>query len=113
MKHLLSLVIWSALVLVLSSLGHWTLGVLSSFAIIPIFRHGGLEAAILGFLSGSIAWGALAYYLDLGNGHVLSQMIGTLLTLSSTSLVLITAMIGGIGIALSGWAASNLLSTKN
>lgn len=114
MKHILSLALWSVLVFAVSYFGHWTLGMLPGFLIIPIFRTRTLTAFLLGFLSGFLAWGAYAWLLDRRNAHQLSEMIGDLLSISSSPiLIIITGIIGGLAIGLSGWLACSLRSANN
>ncbi len=57
-----------------------------------------------GFIAGLILWGEYAWLLDWQNEHILSGRMGALLgDLSSTQLVLVTALMGGVTAALGAW----------
>lgn len=61
-------------------------------------------AWLAGFTGLFLLWGALAWWIDLANSHILSQKIAAILPLSGSSLllILVTAFIGAL---VAGFAA--------
>ncbi len=69
-----------------------------------IFMARPAQAAIIGFLALFISWATLAYIADVQNNSILSGKIGELFGgLSSTTLWIVTGLIGGIGGLIGGW----------
>jgi hypothetical protein len=74
-------------------------GIAAAAALVNILlplRHG--TAFLSGFIAVFLLWGILAWSIDSANGSILSQRIAQILPLggSSTLLILVTALVGGL-----------------
>ncbi len=113
MKTLLVLSLWILATLILSFWGSWALGFASSLVVVPVFGLTRGKALMIAFLAGAISWSATAFYLDQGNTQLLSSMVSQLLALKNPFwLVLITGLLGGIGVSLTAWLASGLFPAR-
>jgi hypothetical protein len=113
MKDFLVLTLWILATLILSFWGNWALGFVSSLVMVPVFGLFRGKALILAFLAGAISWSAPAFYLDQGNTQLLSTMVSQLLALKNPFwLVLITGLLGGIGVSLTAWLATGLFPAR-
>ncbi len=113
MKKLLVIVVLIAVGFVLSYYFHWGLGFLSCLVFFLVHDFGQRNAALLGFISFAILWAGFAGFIDLKNGGLLSEQIGVLFGgLPSTTLVLITGLVGGIGGSLSAWLVTSISGVK-
>jgi hypothetical protein len=114
MKLLSALVIWTFLILVLSSIGSWVFGFASAFVIVPIFQIPLRRAVILGFCAGFLSWLAAAWFMDYANLRQLSGMITSLLQIRHPIIILgITGVLGGLGVTLAAWLAVSLFIPKS
>jgi hypothetical protein len=85
-----------------SFLPWWTFAVTSFIVAIAIHQRPG-RSFMSGFLALFLLWGILALIIDSSNDHILSQKVAAVLGFSSsTMLILITVIIGGL---VSGFAA--------
>jgi hypothetical protein len=113
MRDAMILSIWLLTTLILSVLGNWSIGFAAALVIVPVFKIAAKRAIFFGFLIGFVSWISTAYYLDHSNSGLLSSMVGQLLQVkSSIWLLLITGLLGAIGVSLSGWLAASLFQTR-
>lgn len=67
------------------------------------------RAALLGFLSIFLVWGAYSFLIDYTNNSILSSKIGELFGgIGSVTLCIITGFLGGIAGCLGGWCGGLL-----
>jgi hypothetical protein len=70
--------------------------------------NGRTAPVLASFAGGALAWGGVAWFLDAGNGGILSSRIAPLFYLpGSFPLILATALVGGITAGLGAWAGRN------
>ena len=104
MKTSLYFLLWIAITIALSYVTSWTIGLLSPILFLPFFRFPIWKSILLGFAVGFISWGGTALYLDQANQHQLAGMIANLLKVDTgIKVILLTALLGGLGISLSSW----------
>ncbi|MCB0688281.1 MAG: hypothetical protein KDC53_17205 [Saprospiraceae bacterium] len=107
MKHLIAIVLWILATLILSIWGHWILGLFSSLLIRPFYRVSPGRAILTGLGVGMICWAIPAILINQANDGVLAGMIGNLLTIgSANAVIVITSLLGGIGLSLSAWLSA-------
>ncbi|MEX1132556.1 MAG: hypothetical protein WEC15_04970 [Flavobacteriales bacterium] len=73
----------------------WSLS-LSAMLVGFILHPGGWKAFVAGLLAGLLLWGGLAYTADAANGQLLSTRVGRIFGTEAGSMVLITAVLGGL-----------------
>lgn len=97
MKYILSILGVIALGFILQSfLPWWTIAVAAAI-IGAIFKLNNLQSFLVGFLGIALLWGAYAAFLNNGNEGILAAKMGALFGgLSAVSLILVTALLGGI-----------------
>jgi hypothetical protein len=84
-----------------------------ALAISFLFKLKPGEAFLAGFLGVFILWAGYAFYLDMGNNHILCKRIAALLHLSIPMLILlITGAVGGLVAGFGGLAGSFLSDRK-
>lgn len=109
MKITALVLIWIMLTILLSFFGNWSIGFLSPFILLPFHRLSTGRAMIMGLLVGIVSWGLPAIIINQSNGGELASMIGNLLKVDSAGfIILLTSLIGGIGVSLGAWLASVL-----
>lgn len=82
----------------------WSIAILAALLGFVLKFENSLWSYMAGFLGVALLWGIYAMYLDMGNAHILSTKMGNLFgKLSSSSMILLTALIGGI---VGGFAAA-------
>jgi len=85
-----------------TSLPWWSFA-LCAFIVAVAIHQIPWKAFLAGFLALALLWGSMAAYKDLSNEHILSTKIAALLSLgSSTLLLVVTALVGGL---VAGFAA--------
>ena len=93
--------------------GWWIIAIAAFLIALLVHQQAGKA-----FLSGSIGvfllWGALAWWIDMKNEHILSKRIAEVLPLGGNSilLILVTAVIGGLVAGLAALSGSYLRSTR-
>ena len=86
----------------------WTIAPLAA-VVCFLLRARPLHAFIEGFLAGLLLWGGLAFFQDMVNDHILSAQIGVLFNgLSSTMVVVVTSVIGGLVASLGAWTGATV-----
>jgi hypothetical protein len=109
MRDLAILILWCVLAYAFSQFGHWTLGFVVAFLVIPVFKINRTKSIIYGFISVGLVWLIAALLINSANQGTLATMIGNLLGGISPSLLLLaTGLIGGFGGLLGGWLAYEL-----
>jgi hypothetical protein len=75
----------------------WSIAV-AAFVVSVLIQQRPLAAFLAGFLGLFLLWGTMALVIDLSNSSILSTRVASLLSLqgSSTLLILVTALIGGL-----------------
>ncbi len=110
MKKIYATLLIIVLGFVLGYLIHWIFSWVVVVAVIWGFRLNAIDSFLSGFMALFLLWGLYALTLDIQNESILSTRIGQLLAgLSSTVLILTTALLGAIGGGLVGWSSSALL----
>ena len=84
------------------SLPWWSFAICAFIVALAIHQKG-WKAFLSAFIALALLWGGLAAYHDLRNEHLLSEKIAGLLSIgSSITLLLVTALVGGL---VAGFAA--------
>ncbi|HLG40387.1 MAG TPA: hypothetical protein VI461_11995 [Chitinophagaceae bacterium] len=93
--------------------GWWIIAV-AAFVIALLVHQRTGRAFFSGFLGVFILWGAMAWWIDMKNEHVLSKKIAEVLPLGGNSLLLIfvTALIGGLVAGVGAISGSYLRSSR-
>jgi hypothetical protein len=73
----------------------WSLS-LAALVVGFITRPSGRWAFMAGLLAGALLWGGLAWWADAANGQILSTRVGAIFSTDGGTMVLITALVGGI-----------------
>lgn len=73
----------------------WSLS-LSAMLVGFILHPGGWKAFVAGLLAGLLLWGGLAYSADVANGQLLSARVGRIFGTEAGTMVLVTAVLGGL-----------------
>lgn len=78
----------------------WTVAIVAVLSAL-FLKHKFAMSAMFGFLAGVLLWGGLSFYLDVENQHILSSRMGQVFGgLTSTTLVFLTGLLGGVLVAL-------------
>lgn len=89
-----------------SYLLHWLAGFIAGFFILWLGKHG-RSNWWMGFVAFILIWGGYALVQNMANEGILSHQIGELFGgVSPFGLILLTALMGGIGGLLTGWTTS-------
>lgn len=97
MKFAVAIVLTALLSFAASLFFPWWIIAVTSFVVGALIYQRALNAFITGFLGLFLLWGVQAYYIDSKNGHLLSIKVAQLLKLGSSSmLILVTALVGGL-----------------
>jgi hypothetical protein len=114
MKFLVTILLIALLAFVAGLYLPWWSVALAAFLISAIFRQSPGKSFVAGFLGIFLLWGILAFSIDMANQHVLSKKIAEILPLggSSSLLVLVTAIVGGLTGGLAALTASFLFDKK-
>ena len=93
--------------------GWWVIAI-AAFLIALLVRQGSGKAFLAGAIGVFLLWGALAWWVDMKNEHVLSRKIAEVLPLGGSSflLILVTALIGALVAGLGAMSGSYLRSSK-
>ncbi len=101
MKDLLLAAGMTLLAFVLSWFGHWMLGYAACLLLLLWESPRPWRAALVGLVVFAVVWGGTAGWIDARNGSLLSRQIGNLFGgLSPALMIVVSALIGGIGGAL-------------
>lgn len=86
----------------------------AAFVISLIFRQSPGKSFLAGFLGLFLLWAGLALFIDIPNQHILSKKIAEVLPLggSSTLLILVTGLVGGLAGGFAALTASYLNKKK-
>ena len=87
----------------------WSAGLIAFGVAVLLYQKPGM-AYLAGFLGIFLLWGALAWFIDTQNNSILSARMAALFSLggSSSLLILVTALVGGIIGGLSALSGSFL-----
>jgi len=87
----------------------WSIAIVA-FIVTALIHQRPLKAFLTGFIALFLLWGIVAFAVDLGNQHILSQKIAEVLPLGGSSflLILVTAFVGGIVAAFAALSGSYL-----
>ena len=96
MKFILSLLLQAGLSYLITLFFPWWSVVIIAFLIGLLFQINGWAAFLAGFLAMFGLWFGLAMFLDIQNGHLLSERIAQLFKISANYLPYITGLIGGL-----------------
>jgi hypothetical protein len=93
--------------------GWWIIAV-AAFVIALLIHQRAGKAFFSGLLGVFILWGALAWWIDMKNEHVLTKKIAEVLPLGGNSLllILVTALIGGLVAGFGAMSGSYLRSSR-
>ena len=92
----------------------WWFIAIAAFIIAVLVHQRAWKAFLAGFLGVFILWGAIAWWIDMKNEHVLSKKIAEVLPLGGSSflLILVTAFIGALVGGLGAMTGSYLRSGR-
>lgn len=115
MRFIISLILTALTGYVLGIFLDWWSIALAAFLVALAFPQSPGKAFLSGFLAVFLLWGGMALAMDLRNDHILSGRMAQVILKSdsSTIMILITALLGGIVGALSALSASMLRGAKH
>jgi hypothetical protein len=92
----------------------WWIITIATFVIALLVHQRAGKAFLSGFLGVFLLWGALAWWMDIKNEHVLSKKIAEVLPLGGNSLllILVTALAGGLAGGFGAMSGSYLRSSR-
>jgi len=93
--------------------GWWIIAIAAFLIALLVHQRAG-KAFLSGAIGVFLLWGALAWWIDMKNEHILSKRIAEVLPLGGSSflLILVTAVIGGLVAGLAALSGSYLRSTR-
>jgi len=93
--------------------GWWIIAIAAFLIALLVHQRAG-KAFLSGAIGVFLLWGALAWWIDMKNEHILSKRIAEVLPLGGNSilLILVTAVIGGIVAGLAAMSGSYLRNSK-
>lgn len=117
MKYLAALALTLALSYLLPTFLPWWSIALSAFLVAVVIPQKAFKSFQCGFLGVLLLWLITTLAIDIGNDHILSARMASILPLKGSSmlLILLTALLGGIiggGSALTGFYFRNLIRQK-
>ncbi len=114
MRFILSLLLTAVTGYIFGIFLDWWSVALAAFLIALLYPQSPGKALISGFLAVFLLWGILATIMDARNDHILATRMANLILKSSSpgTMVVITAVLGGIVGALSALSASVLRYRK-
>ncbi len=97
LKFFLKIIFTGAVAFLLQLYLPWWSIAFAGFLISFILSSSVVLSFFSGFLGISIYWGALAFFIDNANNHILSTRVAEIFSLpNSAILILITAIVGGL-----------------
>ncbi len=106
MRKLTTIILLIAIGFAASYLLHWLVGFIAGFFVLWLGKHGRANWW-MGLVAFVLIWGGYALVQNMANESILSLQIGELFGgVSPSGLILLTALLGGIGGILTGWTAS-------
>lgn len=97
LKFFLKIIFTGAVAFLLQLYLPWWSIAFAGFLISFILSSSVVSSFFAGFLGISIYWGALAFFIDNANNHILSTRVAEIFSLpNSAILILITAIVGGL-----------------
>ena len=114
MKFIATIILIALLAFVSGLYLPWWSIALAAFVISLIFRQPPGKSFLAGFLGLFLLWAGLALFIDSPNQHILSKKIAEVLPLggSSTLLILVTGLVGGLVGGFAALTASYLNKKK-
>ena len=114
MKFIVSIILTALLSFEAGRYLPWWSIAIAAFAVAALIPQKPRKSFWTGFIALFLLWGVLAYYIDVKNVHILSQKIAELIIKSKSSslLILITALIGGLVAGFAALSGSYLRSSK-
>ena len=110
-KVLIKIGLTSMLAFILQSVFPWWTAVIASFLISFIISSKGLSSFIGGFLGISMLWFAMAAFIDIKTGSILTEKVADIFSLpNSWLLIIVTLTIGGFAGGLGALTGSHLRS---
>ena len=93
--------------------GWWIIAIAAFIIALLVHQRAG-KAFLSGFMGVFILWGALAWWIDMKNEHILSKKIAEVLPLGGSSflLILVTAFIGALVAGFGAMSGSYLRSSR-
>jgi hypothetical protein len=90
----------------------WSIAIVA-FAVAALIHQKPLKAFLSAFFALFLLWGGIAYWIDMKNNHILSQRVAELMKMgpSSITIIIATAVIGGLVAGLAALPGSFLRST--
>ena len=98
MKLLATILLIAVLAFALGLYLPWWSIAIAAFVVAALIQQRPIVSFLAGFIGIFVLWFILAMLIDVGNQHILSKKIATLLPLNGNSflLILITALVGAI-----------------
>ena len=108
MKFIASVLLTALLSFVICLYMDWWSIAIAAFVVAICIHQKPLRSFLTGFSALLLLWGGLSWWIDIKNGHVLSQRLAILLPLGGSSflMVLVTAIIGALVGGFAALAAS-------